>query len=306
MKLRHQMIPYLYSVAHRTNNEGLALIEPLYYEWDLPQAYKYKNEYLFGAQMLVIPVTSKSKADGFARVKAWIPEGKWTDIFTGAKYNVPAGGKELMMFREMESIPVLIREGGILPLSLDKGNSVNNPSNMEIAVYSGNGRYELYEDGAVENKEGVHFTNFENKSVDCGEKLKQILTISTNGDSSIVPNKRKFAIRFKDILDGDIALYVNGKLVDTEEVLTNCTALDISVEPNNEYKVEVLYRPQTKIEELLEYAKKVLICAGEGTSKKADLWNAHSKAANKEEYVKIVDETDIVKQGVKCRLKETL
>ena len=78
------------------------------------------------------------------------------------------------------------------------------------------------------------------------------VTISTKGDSSVVPNKRKFAVRFKDIFDGKIALYVNGKLVDTEEVLTNCTALDISVEPNNEYKVEVVYNKQTQMEELME------------------------------------------------------
>ena len=306
MKLRHQMIPYLYSAAYRTNNEGLALIEPLYYEWDLPEAYKYKNEYLFGGQLLVIPVTSKANADGFARVKGWIPEGKWTDIFTGAKYDISAGGRELTLHREMESIPVLIKEGGILPLSLDKGNSVSNPTNMEIAVYSGNGGYKLYEDGAVENKAGVHFTNFENQSIECGNKLKQVLTISTSGDSSVIPNKRKFAIRFKDIFDGEISLYVNGKLVDFEEVLTNCSAIDIAIEPNNEYRVEVLHSKQTQMEKLVEYATKVLIFARAGTKPKERLLIALSNAKNKEEYVKIVNETDIVNDGVKARLKEIL
>ncbi len=306
MKLRHQMIPYLYSVAHRTNNEGLALIEPLYYEWDLPQAYKYKNEYLFGGQMLVIPVTSKSKADGFARVKAWIPEGKWTDIFTGAKYNVPAGGKELTLFREMESIPVLIKEGGILPLSLDKGNSVNNPENMEINVYSGNGSYELYEDGAVENKNGVHFTKFVSNSIACGNKVKQTLTITTNGDSSVVPKTRKFAIRFKDVFDGEVSLYVNGKHFEAEELLTSCTAIDVFVESNNEYIVEVVYTPQTRKAELLEYAKKVLICGRERTMKKAGVWKQLINIESEEDYLKVVEETDLIKNGLKERLKEIL
>ncbi len=306
MRYRHSLIPYLYSSAYRTNSDGLALIEPLYYEWDLPLAYKYKNEYLFGGQLLVIPVTQKAKADGFARVKAWIPEGKWTDIFTGAKYNVSAGGKELTLYREMESIPVLIREGGILPLSLDKGNSVNNPENMEIDVYAGNGSYELYEDGAVENKSGVHFTYFESKSVVFGDKTKQILTISTKGDSSVVPNKRKFAVRFKDIFDGEASLYVNGKRVDCEEVLTSCTALDIQVEPNNEYKVEIIYSKQTQMEELLEYAKKVLICGRESTANKAALWEQLRNIESKKDYVNLIEITDLIKNGIKARLKETL
>ncbi|MBR3864224.1 MAG: alpha-xylosidase [Clostridia bacterium] len=306
MRLRHRLIPYLYSSAYRTNSEGLGLIEPLYYEWDLPLAYKYKNEYLFGGQLLVIPVTSKAKADGFAHVKAWIPEGKWTDIFTGAKYNVSAGGKELTLYREMESIPVLIKEGGILPLSLDKGNSVNNPKNMEINVYSGNGSYELYEDGAVENKSGVHFTKFVSDFVALENQVKQTLTISTYGDSSVVPKTRKFAIRFKDIFDGAVSLFVNGKRLESEEILTNCTAIDVAIEPNNEYKIEVVYTPQTRTEELIEYAKKILICGRESTAKKADLWLQLIKIQGEEDYLKVIEETDLIKTSLKLRLKEIL
>jgi hypothetical protein len=70
--------------------------------------------------------------------------------------------------------------------------------------------------------------------------------------------------------------------------------------------VEIVYRKLTPMEELLEYTKKVLIFARAATKPKEALYKALCGAANKEEYVKIVDETDIVKQGVKCRLKETL
>ncbi|MBR4420027.1 MAG: hypothetical protein IKT32_04030, partial [Clostridia bacterium] len=135
---------------------------------------------------------------------------------------------------------------------------------------------------------------------------KQILTISTKGDSSIVPSKRKFAVRFKDILDGEIALFVNGKLVNCEEVLTNCAALDVAIEPNNEYRVEVLYTPETQMQKLVGYAKKVLICGRERTAHKAALWDQLLKAKDKAEYIKIIDETDLIKEGLKTRLKEIL
>ena len=55
LRLRHRLIPYLYSAAYRTHRSGRALIEPLYYEWDTPCAYQYKNQNLFGDQLWVIP-----------------------------------------------------------------------------------------------------------------------------------------------------------------------------------------------------------------------------------------------------------
>ena len=109
---------------------------------------------------------------------------------------------------------------------------------MEINEYSGKGSYELYEDGAVENKAGVHFTKFESDFVVCDNKIKQTLNITTRGDSSVVPKNRKFAIRFKDIFDDDASLFVNGKRLDCDEILTNCTAIDLTIEPNKEYKIE--------------------------------------------------------------------
>ncbi|MBQ5929553.1 MAG: alpha-xylosidase, partial [Clostridia bacterium] len=73
LRFRHQLIPYLYSASRKTNQEGIALVEPLYYEWDCAQAYRYKNEYIFGGELLVVPITKKANKDGYARVKAWIP-----------------------------------------------------------------------------------------------------------------------------------------------------------------------------------------------------------------------------------------
>ena len=95
-------------------------------------------------------------------------------------------------------------------------------------------------------------------------------------------------------------------MVDYEEVLTNCPALDIQIEPNNEYRVEIVYTKLTQMEELLEYAKKVLIFARAGTKPKEALLNKLYQAKDNAEYITAVDETDIVKIGVKCRLKETL
>ena len=306
MRLRHRLIPYLYTAAYRTHTDGLALVEPLYYEWKQPQAYRYKNEYLFGDQLLVIPVTHKAKQDGFAHIKAWLPEGKWTDIFTGAKYHIPTGGKVFTMYREMESIPVLIKSGGILPLSLDNGNSVNNPQNMEILVYSGNGDFTLYEDGETDERSGEFFTHFKTKYEETNNLSKQTLVISTKGNSSIIPQKRVFKVRFKDITDGKIVLYANEEHIQTTEILTDCVALDFDVQPNKEYRIEVLYTPKTRLGELKAYACAVLTCARDKMSRKDTLWRAICKTVTIEEYVKLVDETDFASKTIKNRLKEII
>lgn len=65
LRLRHRLIPYLYTMDARTHREGLALCEPLYYAYpETEEAYDkaYRNGYLFGSQLLVYPITSPQKS----------------------------------------------------------------------------------------------------------------------------------------------------------------------------------------------------------------------------------------------------
>ena len=69
LRFRHKLIPYLYTASMKTHTEGRALIEPLYYEWNEPKAYEYNQEYLFGGQLLVAPVTTKCSIEGYSRTR---------------------------------------------------------------------------------------------------------------------------------------------------------------------------------------------------------------------------------------------
>ena len=88
------MIPYLYTMNYHASHDGQPLIRPMYYlEPEQPEAYEVPNEYYFGTELVVCPITEPTdKAAGTACVKAWIPEGKWYDIFSGLKYD---GGRML-------------------------------------------------------------------------------------------------------------------------------------------------------------------------------------------------------------------
>ena len=306
LRLRHKLIPYLYTASYNTHKNGIALVEPLYYEWKNSNAYHYKNEYLFGGQLLVAPVTQKAKKDGFARVHGWLPQGKWTDIFTGTEYKVDEEGKEFVFLRELESMPVFVKEGGVLPLSMDKGNSVENPARMEIRSYAGNGDYTLYEDGHTQQKSGELFTHFKNEYSEKEGMAKQVLKISFDGDGTVIPEDRVLAIRFKGITAGEITLFIDDERVETEEVLTDCVGLDLAVNTGKEYRVEVTYKVKTPLEKLLTYARRILICGEGETIKKEELLQKLVNVQSVEEYEKMVDETDLVSMTVKACLKEVL
>lgn len=306
LRLRHRMIPFLYSCDYRTHKEGLALIEPLYYVWaDAAEAHERKNEYLFGGQLLVTPVTNKIWSDGYARVKTWIPEGRWTDIFTGDVYTAAEGGETKTLLRNLESVPVLAKAGTVLPLSADKGNSAGNPKNLELWCYLGDGGFTLYEDGTEDKKQGEFFTAFESEnSVSEGTGV-QSLRISSAGEAAVVPENRLLIVRFKDVSDGKAALYIDGRETEIEDTIADCVTVKFPFEAGKEYRVEVKYPLKTKTETLIARAKNVLIASEGDNENKKIAWMQIQKAESVEEYVDAVEKSKIEK-AAKLRLKETL
>ena len=154
LRLRHQLIPYLYAMNWRAHSLGLPLVEPMY--WDAPEndlAYQVKNEYRFGTELIVSPITHKSDASiGKAKADVWLPQGTWFDFFTGRKYlSSPVNGRVLEAWRSLDTLPVFARAGGIIPLRHNTGtepiNDVGNPAALEILVFpDSDGNFSLIED----------------------------------------------------------------------------------------------------------------------------------------------------------------
>ena len=77
LRLRHKLIPYMYSANYRTHVEGEPICMPMYYRYDCKEAYDVKNQYIFGGQMLVCPITKPAdKRLNLAEVEVWLPEGR--------------------------------------------------------------------------------------------------------------------------------------------------------------------------------------------------------------------------------------
>lgn len=147
MLLRNKLVPYIYSESYLYHKCGVPFIQPLYYKY--PKIYddpNYVNQYFFGSRIMISPII-KMKNIEMDRVvqKIFIPEGVWYDYFSGKKF---IGNKYYTCFYRIDDYPIFVKEGSIIPLSLD--NDTGNPKNMEINIFPPEndlyGNYELYED----------------------------------------------------------------------------------------------------------------------------------------------------------------
>ena len=98
--------------------------------------------------MMVAPITSDQiEILNQGKVKALDTGGCYHDFFTGLIYK---GEKVLWMFRGiLNSIPVLVKAGGIIPMQkeLFGKDFLKNPDELIIRVYGGaDGHYTHYED----------------------------------------------------------------------------------------------------------------------------------------------------------------
>ena len=238
LRLRHKLLPYIYTMNYRTHTECRAICEPMYYAYPQEErAYECKNQFFFGTELIVAPITEHTSPDtNMAGVMTWIPEGRYTDIFTGRIYS---GNHYVKMYRDIDYIPVLAKEGAIIPLDAnDRINDCSNPKELEVLIYRGNNTFTLYEDDGetLSYQDGAYcktaFTVEEN-----GSQVK--FTINKGeGDVSVVPQRRTYNLMFKDIVDAQVSVLVNGKAVEAKLSKRGGT-LTVVIEATPKSKVEI-------------------------------------------------------------------
>ncbi|MBO4554421.1 MAG: alpha-xylosidase [Clostridia bacterium] len=152
LRLRHELLPYLYTANVRTAYDGVPLVSPAYYYSASPLAYAkaFRNEYFFGEQLFVAPITSKSK-DGVSTQEIWLPRGEWFDFFTGKKVaEVGENGTIFLHDYELDEYPVFAKAGAIVPmLEYEDGNS-QDFEKLKVKVFGGEeNTYVLYDEAPL-------------------------------------------------------------------------------------------------------------------------------------------------------------
>ena len=179
LRLRHRLLPYLYTANIRTARDGEPLVAPMYYRDHSPLAYRAKNQYYFGSELLVAPVVTKMKPDGYSVTDVYLPEGKWTDFFTGEIYR---GGRVYKMRTPLDRMPVFAKAGAIIPMIAKRDGNSQKFDSLEVKVYAGEGEYRMFDEGG--------FTDFKLTEIEGG----YLLTI--NDDNN--PQKADYKVTFVD------------------------------------------------------------------------------------------------------------
>ena len=145
LELRYRMLPYLYSAVREAALTGMPVMRSLWLHYpDDPEAVKRGDEYLWGREMLVAPVVEK----GATSRRVYLPRGHWYDFWTNERFD---GGREIERAVDLETLPLFVREGGILPFGPVKqyvSEKVDGP--LSITVYPGAGsEFHFYEDDGI-------------------------------------------------------------------------------------------------------------------------------------------------------------
>jgi alpha-glucosidase (family GH31 glycosyl hydrolase) len=142
LELRYRMLPYLYSAVWECATTGMPIMRPLWLHFpNDPQAVSRGDEYLWGKSVLIAPVVEKS-----ARThQLYLPAGTWYDFWTGDSIE---GGREISRSVDLETMPLYVRAGSILPLGPVKqfvDEQIDEP--LAISIYPGaDASFLLYED----------------------------------------------------------------------------------------------------------------------------------------------------------------
>ncbi|WP_123679020.1 TIM-barrel domain-containing protein [Curtobacterium sp. PhB115] len=190
LRFRHRLVPYLHTMNHRTA-DGTALVRPLYHlEPRRDEAYRVPNTYAFGSELLVAPIVEpRDPVTLHGSARAWLPPGTWTDVFTGTVY---AGDRFVDLHRTLDTVPVLLREGGLLPLAAeDELDATANPTAFEVLVAPGaSGSFTL-----VEDREG-DTDRIARTELTWDAALAEFRVYATTGAADVVPARRDWRVTF--------------------------------------------------------------------------------------------------------------
>lgn len=142
LELRYRLLPYLYSVVRECATTGMPIMRALWLHFpDDQKAVECGDQYLWGPSLLVAPVVEK----GATTRRVYLPRSVWYDFWTGERVE---GGQEITRPVDLESLPLYVRAGSIVPLGPVKqfvDEKVDEP--LSVSIYPGaDASFLLYED----------------------------------------------------------------------------------------------------------------------------------------------------------------
>ena len=204
LRLRHQLVPYLYTMTIRATRDFEPLVQPLY--WSNPdrtEAYENKNLFHFGSELLVLPLTTpRDSSTQRSKIEAWLPPctgGQYADIFSGIVYDAD---RALNIHRRLDELAILAPAGSIIPLAAPVDTKKAQfdtpiPTHLHVKIVAGaSGTFELYEDnGQGDSLDSVNLVTTK-LELDVPRKRFHIYPTAGKDIHSVIPLTRTWTLEF--------------------------------------------------------------------------------------------------------------
>ena len=237
--LRHTLIPYIYTGSRQAYDTGISLIHPMYYDHpDNDEAYEFKEQYMFGNDILAAPITSPiDSVTHFASKEIWLPEGEWFEWYTGTIQKGPA---VINRSFSLDEIPIYVKAGAIIPMQLSEGPLDKSVNPLVLSVFPGDsGSVKIYEDdgNSLGYKNGeFSLTNVVHHKEKNGNQLIEIFPVE--GYYKGMLEKRSYKIILNGVLPPQ-KIVCNGKELEWKYDGTMLTTSLQLPEFNTNEKVEI-------------------------------------------------------------------
>jgi alpha-D-xyloside xylohydrolase len=190
LDLRSRLLPYLYSEAAEITQHGSTLLRPLVMDFASdPTALEQKYEFLFGKNLLVAPVTAPSVTSA----SVYLPQtkGGWYNFWT--EKSLP-GAQTAEVSAPLDTIPLFVRAGSILPLGLVQQYYDQQPdSPIELRIYPGaDATFTLYDDEGT----NYNYETGESSSIvlHWNDRTHELLIDQRIGSFPGMPRERSFIV----------------------------------------------------------------------------------------------------------------
>lgn len=142
LKLRYQLMPYIYSLGYTTHETGAPFMRALFMDFpNDPKVAEVGDEYMFGPAFLVAPVTEQ----GATNRKVYLPEGAdWYNYWTNERVH---GGQTMNVAAPIDTLPLFVRAGSIIPMGEPVESTSQNQKIVKVRIYEGaDGDGTIYQD----------------------------------------------------------------------------------------------------------------------------------------------------------------
>jgi alpha-D-xyloside xylohydrolase len=132
LKLRYELLPYIYSLGYQTYQTGAPFMRALFMDFPSdPNITDIRDEYMLGPAFLVAPVTEQ----GATSRQVYLPAGAdWYNYWTNERVK---GGQTITVDAPIDTIPLFVRAGSIIPTGAPIESTRDKQNIAKVRVYPG-------------------------------------------------------------------------------------------------------------------------------------------------------------------------